>query len=70
MNVLGDNKLITSNKCTTTHYACECFLNNFYEMKEDLRKSIQYLKEGKLKFTPSTTNSLVDDLIKKYEKVG
>ena len=33
-----------------------------------LEKSKQYLKAGKKKFTPNTTNSLVDELIADLEK--
>lgn len=31
-----------------------------------LDKANQYLKEGKAKFTPNTTNSLVDDWLRDY----
>lgn len=34
--------------------------------KSDLAKAIQYLREGKQKFSQETTNSFVDDLLKKY----
>jgi len=39
----------------------------YLEMKSDLTKALKYLAEGKQRFTPNTTNSLVDDLLKKYE---
>lgn len=39
----------------------------YLEMKNDLTKALKYLAEGKQKFTPNTTNSFVDDLLKKYE---
>jgi hypothetical protein len=31
-------------------------------------KANQYLKEGKIKFAPNTTNSLVDDWIAEFER--
>ena len=33
----------------------------------ELQKAVSYLIEGKKKFTPDTTNSLVDDFIKKHQ---
>lgn len=39
------------------------------ELREDLDKALQYLREGKAKFRPHTTNSLVDDLLEKYPRV-
>jgi hypothetical protein len=38
------------------------------ELKEDLEKAIKYLREGKAKFAPHTSNSFVDDLLVKYSK--
>lgn len=37
------------------------------KLKEELRLAVKYLKEGKAKFAPSTTNSFVDDFIAKHE---
>lgn len=36
-------------------------------MKAMLQKAYEYLKEGKRKFAPSTTNSDVDEWLKEYE---
>lgn len=38
------------------------------EYRADLEKAIQYLREGKAKLAPHTTNSFVDDLLAKYPK--
>lgn len=38
----------------------------FVQVKADLDKAIQYLREGKAKYAPGTTNSFVDDLLAKY----
>lgn len=35
-----------------------------------IEKAGQYLREGKAKFAPHTTNSFVDDLIKEIEALG
>lgn len=40
------------------------------ELKRKLNEAYQYLREGKLKFSPMTTNSLVDDWLKWYEESG
>lgn len=37
-------------------------------LKKELSIAVSYLKEAKLKFYPHTTNSFVDDFIKKHEK--
>lgn len=37
--------------------------------EEMLAKAMQYLKEGKAKYYPNTTNSFVDELITDYEKL-
>ena len=34
---------------------------------DDLDDAVQYLKQGKAKFTPNTTNSDVDYFLEKYE---
>lgn len=36
-------------------------------LNKALEQAVAYLKEGKAKFAPSTTNSLVDDFIAKWE---
>jgi len=38
------------------------------ELKEQLKQAVQYLREGKAKFTPNTTNSFVDEFLKRHEK--
>ena len=35
-------------------------------LRADLELAIKYLREGKAKFAPGTTNSFVDDLLAKY----
>jgi len=37
---------------------------------DDLEYALKLLKEGKTKFAPHTTNSNVDDFLKKYEVKG
>jgi hypothetical protein len=37
------------------------------KLRADLQIAVQYLKEGKIKFAPNTTNSFVDDFIAKHE---
>lgn len=36
-------------------------------LKEELATAVRYLREGKAQFTPTTTNSHVDEFIKKHE---
>lgn len=38
-------------------------------LKAKLSEAVQYLREGKAKFAPEVTNSLVDDFLKSYERV-
>jgi len=38
------------------------------KLREAFDQAVQYLKEGKAQFTPHTTNSFVDDFIKKWDK--
>jgi len=44
-------------------------IEDFEKIKEDLGKALQYLKEGKFKHSPNTTNSFVDELLYKYEVI-
>jgi hypothetical protein len=39
-------------------------------LREDLRTAIALLREGKQKFSPNTTNSLVDDFLSKFDEPG
>ena len=39
------------------------------ELEAALIQAAQYLREGKAKFAPNTTNSFVDDFIEKWGKV-
>jgi len=36
-------------------------------LQERLKTAVQYLREGKIRFTPGTTNSFVDDFIAAYD---
>lgn len=36
-------------------------------LEAKLAKAVQFLREGKAKFTPNTTNSFVDDFLADYE---
>lgn len=38
------------------------------ELENELSTAVKYLKEGKKRFAPNTTNSHVDEFLKKYEK--
>lgn len=38
------------------------------EIKAALTQAVDYLKQGKAKFAPNTTNSFVDDFIAKWDK--
>ena len=37
-------------------------------LREDLRKAIALLREGKRRFAPNTTNSTVDDFLAKFDQ--
>jgi hypothetical protein len=39
-------------------------------LREDLRKAIALLREGKRRFAPNTTNSTVDDFLAKFDRPG
>lgn len=39
------------------------------ELLSFLERAMRYIKEGKQKFAPNTTNSLVDELIQDYERM-
>lgn len=38
-------------------------------LNDEFRKAVKFLREGKAKFTPSTTNSFVDDFLHKWENL-
>jgi hypothetical protein len=38
-------------------------------LNEDLKRAVQYLREGKAKFAAGTTNSFVDDFLEKYKEL-
>jgi len=40
---------------------------DLHEARLELQKAVKYLKEGKAKFAPNTTNSFVDEFIAKHE---
>lgn len=52
-------------------FECQEFLNNegIESLRADLDLALKYLAEGKAKFTPNTTNSMVDHLLDKYGKL-
>jgi hypothetical protein len=52
----------------TIEEAFAIMLNLYREQKNDLERAIQYLREGKAKYAPNTTNSFVDELIAKYSE--
>jgi hypothetical protein len=54
---------------TVSYKSFSILLDERDELKQDLHKAIKFLREGKAKFAPTTTNSFVDDLLKKYEEV-
>ncbi len=37
-----------------------------FDLANELKLAVQYLREGKAKFTPGTTNSHVDDFLSKH----
>jgi len=39
---------------------------DIHELREELRTAVNYLRQGKIKYAPHTTNSLVDDFIAKH----
>lgn len=49
--------------------AVELLLNEIKINETKLAEAYQYLKEGKAKFSPNTTNSFVDDWLKWYEEM-
>lgn len=45
-------------------------IEQYEEVRADLDLALKYLREGKARFTPNTTNSFVDDLLAKYPRVS
>ena len=43
----------------------EC-IAEIQRLKDELKTAVMYLKQGKLLYSPRTTNSLVDDFLKKH----
>jgi hypothetical protein len=37
------------------------------DYQNELRTAVQYLRQGKARFSPNTTNSLVDDFLNKHK---
>lgn len=48
-------------------YACAA-MNSVPHLLNVIQQAVDYLKEGKAKFTSNTTNSFVDDFIKKWDR--
>lgn len=41
-------------------------LRELFDAKADLKRAVQYLREGKARFAPNTDNSHVDGFLAKY----
>lgn len=40
--------------------------DDYFDLFEEFKKAVKFIREGKQKFTPSTTNSLVDEFLKDH----
>jgi iron-sulfur cluster repair protein YtfE (RIC family) len=54
--------------CGTTHFCQSCIEKDkeIDVLKHRLKKAVEYLVDGKRRFRPNTTNSVVDSFIADY----